>query len=48
MFHVLGQDAFIAVLNTLPYEDKEEGDWFEKRIKAAQKWLISKGLEQPE
>ncbi|HUX80291.1 MAG TPA: hypothetical protein VMW10_11210 [Alphaproteobacteria bacterium] len=42
------QDAFIAVLNALPYEENLEGDWFIERIKAAQEWLVSQGLQQPE
>lgn len=45
------QDAFIAVLNTLPHE-KEEGhydeDWLMRRIKAAQSWLAAQRLQQPE
>ncbi|HUX80423.1 MAG TPA: hypothetical protein VMW10_11885, partial [Alphaproteobacteria bacterium] len=45
------QDAFIAVLNTLPYEGAErdyEEDWLEQRIDAAKDWLSAQGLEQPE
>jgi len=44
------QDAFITVLNTLPYKDTEgrdEEDWLEQRIKAAKEWLVSQGLQQP-
>ncbi len=44
------QDALIALLNTLRYE--EEGgyydeDWLTRRIKAAQNWLVAQGLHQP-
>jgi hypothetical protein len=45
------QDAFIAVLSTLPYEEAEgyyDEDWLTRRIKAAQKWLVKQGLKQPE
>jgi hypothetical protein len=45
------QDAFIAVLNTLPYKDTEEGydeDWLSQRIRAAREWLLAQGLEKPE
>ena len=41
------QDAFIAVLNTLPYEETHEGDWVDQRIKAAKDWLVSQGIEVP-
>jgi hypothetical protein len=42
------QDAFIAVLNTLPYKDTEdsyEEDWLDQRIKAARDWLSAQGLQ---
>jgi len=42
------QDAFITVLNALPYEDKEGADWFEKRIKVAKEWLLGQGIRQSE
>jgi hypothetical protein len=45
------QDAFIAVLNTLPYEEEQgyyDEDWLTRRIKAAQNWLVAQGLQQPE
>jgi len=45
------QDAFIAVLNTLPYEEEEgyyDEDWLTRRIKAVQNWLVAQGLRQPE
>lgn len=45
------QDAFITVLNTLPYEEAEgyyDEDWLTRRIKAAQSWLVAQGLQQPE
>ena len=42
------QDAFISVLNTLPYEDAEEGDWFEARIRATRECLLSQDIRQPE
>ncbi|HUX79472.1 MAG TPA: hypothetical protein VMW10_07010 [Alphaproteobacteria bacterium] len=44
------QDAFIEVLNTLPYEEAQgyyDEDWLTRRIKAAQDWLVSQGLKQP-
>jgi hypothetical protein len=44
------QDAFIAALNTLPYEETEgyyDEDWLTRRIKAAQSWLVAQGLHQP-
>lgn len=40
------QDAFIAVLNALPYKDMEREDWLEERIGAAKEWLLNQGLEQ--
>jgi hypothetical protein len=42
------QDSFIAVLNTLPYEENYRKDWLKERIKAAQVWLIAQGLQQPD
>jgi hypothetical protein len=45
------QDAFIAVLNTLSCEETEgyyDEDWLTRRIKAAQSWLVTQGLQQPE
>ncbi|HUX78424.1 MAG TPA: hypothetical protein VMW10_01555 [Alphaproteobacteria bacterium] len=42
------QDAFAAVLNTLPYEENYGNNWLEQRIKAAQSWLTAQGLQQPE
>ena len=39
------QDAFISVLNALPYDDKEEKAWFEERIKAAKEWLLGQGIQ---
>ena len=45
------QDAFIDVLNTLPYEEEKgyyDEDWLIRRIKAAQSWLVTQGLHQPE
>jgi hypothetical protein len=45
------QDAFIAVLNTLSYEEEEgdcDEDWLTKRIKATQSWLVAQGVQQPE
>lgn len=45
------QDAFIAVLNTLPYEEEQgyyDEDWLTRRIKAAQSWFVTQGLHQPE
>jgi len=45
------QDAFIAVLSTLPYEEEQgyyDEDWLTRRIKAAQSWLVIQGLHQPE
>jgi hypothetical protein len=45
------QDALIAVLNTLSYEEAEgyyDEDWLTRRIKAAQSWLLTQGLQQPE
>ena len=41
------QDAFIAVLSTLPCNDHSDGDWLNKRIQAAKEWLSSQGLVQP-
>ncbi len=44
------QDAFINVLNTLPYEEEEgyyDEDWLMRRIKTAQGWLVAQGLRQP-
>lgn len=44
------QDAFIAVLNTLPYDEAEgyyDEDWLTRRVKAAQSWLVAQGLQQP-
>ncbi|OJW49097.1 MAG: hypothetical protein BGO67_11065 [Alphaproteobacteria bacterium 41-28] len=41
------QDVFIAVLNTLPYEENYEDNWLDKRIKAAKEWLTIQGLQQP-
>ena len=44
------QDAFIATLNALRYEDTGggyKGDWFDQRIKAAKEWLWNQGLQQP-
>ncbi|MBT4880868.1 MAG: hypothetical protein HON43_07955 [Alphaproteobacteria bacterium] len=43
------QDAFIDVLNALPYKHTKanyEKDWLEKRIKAAQAWLLAQGLRK--
>ena len=40
------RDAFVSVLVTLPYEDVE-GDWLSRRAKAAHKWLLAQGIEQP-
>jgi len=31
-------------LDALPYEDGEEGDWFEKRLKAARAWLLDQDI----
>lgn len=42
------QDAFIAVLATLSYEENNEKDWLEQRIEAAREWLASQDVEQPE
>ncbi|HUX79305.1 MAG TPA: hypothetical protein VMW10_06145 [Alphaproteobacteria bacterium] len=42
------QDAFIAVLNTLPYEENYGNNWLEQRIKVAQAWLTAQGLHQPD
>jgi len=42
------QDAFIATLNALPYEEREEEDWFDQRIKAAKEWLASQDIRQTE
>ena len=44
------QDAFIAVLNTLPYEEVEgyyDEDWLTHRIKTVQNWLVAQGVHQP-
>ena len=41
------QDAFMDVLANLPYENVED-DWMEHRTKAAKKWLLAQGIEQPE
>jgi len=38
------QNAFISVLNALPYEDGEEGDWFEERINVAKEWLLKQNV----
>jgi len=42
------QDAFIAVLNTLPYEDHYKNNWLDQRIKAVKEWLTAQNLEQPD
>lgn len=45
------QDAFVAVLSTLPYEEENgyyDEDWMMRRIKAAQNWLVAQGLQRPE
>ncbi len=39
------QDSFIAVLNTLPYEENYGKDWLAQRIKETQMWLVDQGLE---
>ncbi|OJW55193.1 MAG: hypothetical protein BGO67_05320 [Alphaproteobacteria bacterium 41-28] len=41
------QDAFIAVLNTLPYKDHYECNWLDQRIKATKEWLMAQGIKQP-
>ncbi|HUX78436.1 MAG TPA: hypothetical protein VMW10_01615 [Alphaproteobacteria bacterium] len=44
------QDAFIAVLNTLPYDEAEgyyDEDWLTRRAKAARNWLLAQGVQQP-
>lgn len=38
------QDAFITVLNALPFKDTEREDWFEERIKAAREWLLAQSF----
>ena len=41
-------DAFMAVLASLPYEEKEghyDKDWLTRRIKATQHWLAVEGLQ---
>ncbi len=40
-------DAFIAVLNALPYEEISGEKWLKQRVKAAQKWLLEQGLRLP-
>jgi hypothetical protein len=40
------QDAFVAVLATLPHEDAT-GDWLGQRMGAAKEWLLDQGMEQP-
>jgi hypothetical protein len=43
-------DAFMAVLATLPYEEKEghyDEDWLTRRIKVAKNWLAAEELQQP-
>ncbi len=43
-------DAFMTVLSTLPYEEKEghyDEDWLTRRVKATQHWLEAEGLQQP-
>lgn len=43
-------DASIAVLASLPYEEKEghyDEDWLTRRIKATQHYLAAQGLQQP-
>jgi hypothetical protein len=40
------QDAFMAVLAALPYENVED-NWMVQRIKAAQEWLLYQGFRQP-
>ncbi len=45
------QDAFIAVLSTLPYNDTEgyhDENWMIRRVKSAQAWLVAQGLQQPD
>jgi hypothetical protein len=44
--HIAYQDAFIAVLNTLPYGEAE-GDWLAQRITIAKEWLLAQGITQP-
>jgi len=40
------QDAFIAVLNALPYKGTDDGDWLEERIRAAREWLLTEDMRQ--
>lgn len=48
--HIAYQDAFIAVLNTLPYESMERGceeSWLDQRIKAAKERLSTEKITFP-